>query len=99
MRVELQAALDLAETLPVSELPELLGQLEQVRLTAYTRIVTPAPAPSDRLLDVNELADRLHVSKDFIYRNKDKYKSFGRRQGNKWLWSSSGLDAFLKRAR
>jgi hypothetical protein len=43
MRPELQAVLALAKDLPPAEVPEFLGALEQIRMTAFARI-TECPA-------------------------------------------------------
>lgn len=99
MRAELQEALDLAATLDAADVPAFLADLEHVRMVAFARIVTPALAPPDRLIDIKELSDRLGVSEDFIYRNQAKYKSFARRQGKKLLFSASGLDSYLRKSR
>jgi excisionase family DNA binding protein len=97
MRSELQSALHLAETSSPEELPALLGELEQIRVTALARLSPPAVAcPPDELLDVGATAKRLGVSRDYLYRHRNKFP-FARRIGRKLLFSSSGLDKFLAR--
>lgn len=55
------------------ELPRLLGDLEEVKAIALARLITaPAAQISDRLLDVAEAAERLCMSKDYLYRNKGR---------------------------
>ena len=93
----LEAALDLARTLPPAELPEFLGALETVRVTALARIVAPAVENRpDELLTVEQAAARLNVSENYLYRNSRRLP-FTRRVGRKLLFSSAALDAFLKR--
>jgi hypothetical protein len=95
----LKPILILAENLPPEELPDFLGSLEVVRVTAFARIAAPGTVQKDdRLIDVEELADRLHIHPDYIYRHQSKYKSFAHPQGSKLLWSSNGLDEYLATA-
>ena len=56
MRNELQPMLIAAKELPVGELPRLLGELEEIRVTALARLTVPQPAPqqSDGLRDIAE---------------------------------------------
>jgi len=97
MRNELQAALRLAETSSPAEIPALLSELEQIRVTAFVRLSSPITVnPPDELLDVATTAKRLGVSKDYLYRHQSKFQ-FVRRIGRKLLFSSSGLDKYLAR--
>jgi excisionase family DNA binding protein len=48
-------------------------------------------------VNVKEAADRLGVSREYLYRNHDKF-SFARREGRKILFSSNGLDAHLRKS-
>jgi predicted DNA-binding transcriptional regulator AlpA len=97
MRSELQAALHLAETSSPAEIPALLGELEQIRVTALARLSSPVlVCQPDELLDVGATAKRLGVSQDYLYRHQRKFP-FARRIGRKLLFSSSGLDKFLAR--
>ena len=99
MRTELQSVLDLVRTLPASELPAVLGELEQIRATAQARLFAPATAVApDESLDVDEAARRLGVSADFLYRHSSKYK-FVRREGRRLVFSARGLDAYLSKPR
>jgi predicted DNA-binding transcriptional regulator AlpA len=98
MRNELQSALHLAETSSPEEIPALLGELEQIRVTALARLSSPSAIAyqPDELLDVGATAKRLGVSRDYLYRHRTKFP-FARRIGRKLLFSSSGLDKFLAR--
>ena len=56
----LQALLTLAKTAPAEELPRLLGDLEEIRVTAMARLTAPASLPQrDELIDVATAAQRL----------------------------------------
>jgi len=94
----LTTALELAQTIPVSELPHLLGELEEIRATAVSRLTTTvvaAPTPEDTLLDVDAAAARLKVSRDFLYRNHKNFP-FTRRVGRKLFFSEQGIANHLK---
>ncbi len=100
MRSELQSALHLAETSSPEEIPALLGELEQIRVTALARLAAPAAMvvrPSDELLNVHAAAKRLGVSRDYLYRHHSEFP-FVRKipHCRKLLFSSSGLDKFLR---
>lgn len=97
MRSELRSALHLAETSSPEEIPALLGELEQIRVTALARLSSSVVAlQPDELLDVRATAKRLGVSQDYLYRHQGKFP-FARRIGRKLLFLSSGLDKFLGR--
>jgi len=97
MRHELESALALAQTLSPAELPAFLGELEHVRIVALTRISSPAvEARPDQLVEVPEAADRLGVSTDYLYRHSKRFP-FTRRMGRKLLFSSNGLDLYLRK--
>lgn len=99
MRKELKAALDLARTLDAADLPFFVGELETIRCIALMRLCTrEIKSQTDELLTVSEAARRMAVSKDFIYRNHRKF-SFVRREGSRLLFSSNGLDSYLKKSR
>lgn len=100
MRRELEPVLMLVKNLPQEELPEFLGDFEQVRVTALARLTTAAAAtPPDELPNVEQLSARLNVSKGYVYRNKKRFQSFARPQGRKLLFSSAGLDSYLRKSR
>jgi predicted DNA-binding transcriptional regulator AlpA len=79
--------------------PELLGDLEEIRATAIARLSSPAvPPPEDELLDVEEAARRLGMSKDYLYRNHAALP-FVRRMGKRLLFSSRGIEKYIKTAK
>jgi hypothetical protein len=99
MRQELQLALEQARTLAPAELAVFLGELETVRVTALARLASPAvEQQKDENLDVEETARRMHVSTHYLYKNHHRFK-FTRREGRKLLFSSAGLDNYLKKSR
>jgi excisionase family DNA binding protein len=99
MRIELENTLTLARTLSLPDLPEFMGGLEQIRCIAFARIMASvASLQPDILLDVAQASERLHVSENYLYRHSHRLP-FTRRVGRKLLFSSSGLDAYLRKAR
>jgi hypothetical protein len=98
MRDALEPVLALARNLSREDLPRLLGDLAEISATANARLTgSTIDARPDELLDVKGTARRMGVSKDFLYRNWRRYP-FTRRQGRKLLFSSAGIDAYLRKA-
>lgn len=96
MRRELECALAQARTLGPEELPRLLGDLEEIRATALARLGSPrVEARPDELLDVDEAAKRLGCSRDYLYHHHRRLP-FTRRLGKRLLFSSEGMDRYLK---
>ena len=99
MRTELQSVLDSVRELALEQLPQLLGELETVRATALLKMSAPAPAHThDELLTVDQAAQRLGVSTDYLYRNAQQFP-FTRHLGRNLRFSALGLDAYLAKRR
>jgi len=96
MRAEIAAVLQLAEKIPQTDLPELIGDLERIRATAFARMMSPPATPRDELLDIGEAAKRLRVSRDYLYRRHARLP-FTRRMGSKILFSANGIDSYLRK--
>jgi len=95
MRAELQNVLKAVTELPPEQLPRLLGELEEIRCTAIARLSAPAPAQlEDQLLDVEAAAQRLGVSRDYLYRHHAELP-FTRRMGKALRFSSAGIQDYL----
>ena len=97
LRSALSRCQDAARDLPGEELPELIGQLESIKATAWARLSAPVPAPveHDELLGVVEAARRLGISEDYLYRHSREYP-FTRRQGRKLLFSALGIERHIR---
>lgn len=95
---ETGAVLQLARQLIPEELPHFLGQLEEARVIALTRLTSPAPAhaQADELLDVAEAAHRLGISTNYLYRHHGQF-TFTRRQGKRLLFSANGIEQYIRR--
>src|SRR5690242_18437573 len=100
MRAELQVVMSAVCDMPTSELPQLLGELEQVRCTALARLTGPAPikAEADELLNIDGAARRLGVSVDYLYRHH-KTLPFARRIGRRLLFSSAAIERYIRHNR
>ena len=88
--------LALTRILPREDLAEWLADLEHIRIIGMARLLSPSvETRPDELLDIDEASARLHLSKHYLYRHS-KRLPFTRRIGRKLLFSSSGLDSYLK---
>ena len=61
-----------AERVPLEQVPELLGALRSIEVRLLTRLYAAPAAPTvtpDRLLTVEEAADRMGCSADWLYRH------------------------------
>jgi len=95
---ELQHVLQSVREMPPEQLPRVLGELEEVRWAAMTRLSGPRQAPQtepDTLLAVGEASRRLGVSKDYLYRHREDFP-FTRRMGRKLLFSGHGIETYLR---
>ena len=82
MRDALEPVLALVKTLPREELPRLLGDLTEISATAGARLTSSVvESHPNEMLDVEETARRMGVSKDYLYRHQRKF-SFARRIGH-----------------
>jgi excisionase family DNA binding protein len=97
MTRDLEIVLASARTLAPEHLPHLLGALEEIRTTAFARLIAPAPsqAQPDELLDIREAARRLGVSKEYLYRNHPRL-NFTRRVGRRVLFSAQGIEKYIQ---
>ena len=100
MRQELQSVLLAIRQTTPEELPEFIGELESLKAAAWARLTSPVPTAQqhDSLLSVEEAAERLGMSTDYLYRNSKKLP-FTRRMGRKVLFSSAGIDQYITRGR
>jgi hypothetical protein len=88
-----------AQTLPSAELPNFLGELETVRVTAMARLMAPAavpPADAEHRVGLNEAARLLGVSKSRLYRHPPEYHRLERRDGRKLLYSASEIKKYIR---
>jgi len=99
MQTGLQNVLKEVSELPPEQLPRLLGELGEIRCTAIARLSAVAPAPvQDQLLDVEAAAQRLGVSRDYLYRHHAELP-FTRRMGKALRFSLLGIEKWLRTAK
>lgn len=96
MKPALQAVLVAAQTLPIQELPRLIGQLAECQATAQARLSTPPPTQTpDELLTVDAAAVRLGMSKEYLYRHAKQFP-FTRQIGRSVRFSALGIEAHIR---
>jgi hypothetical protein len=88
-----------ARVTPSEQLPEFLGTLETARAVAYSRLHAPAPSvrPDDQLIGIDAAAGLLSLSKSYLYQHSTALP-FTRRIGNKLLFSTQGIQEYLKQS-
>jgi hypothetical protein len=95
IRQELEPALAAARSLPMEELPRLIGDLEQIRVIALARLTAPATVSrADELVGIEEASRRLNISKSYLYRHWGQLP-FARHIGRKLVFSSLGIDRYI----
>jgi predicted DNA-binding transcriptional regulator AlpA len=100
LRPELETVLDSLAEMPESELPRLLGELEEIRATAMLRMSSPRyqiPEHDERI-DIDQAVERLGISRTYLYRHASEFP-FTRREGRKLLFSSRSIDEYIRRKR
>jgi predicted DNA-binding transcriptional regulator AlpA len=86
-----------ARNLPAEDLAAFLGAVEEVRCTALARLTSPSlSAAPDTLLNVDDAAVRMGMSPGYLYRHHADFP-FSRRIGRRLLFSSRGIDEYLRR--
>jgi hypothetical protein len=96
---DLQPAMQAARSLPTEQLPKLLGQLEEIRSTAWARLSAPAAVEShDELLNIEQAAARLQMSVSYLYHNADRLP-FARRVGRTLRFSAQGISSYISRGK
>jgi excisionase family DNA binding protein len=94
---ELAAALHaLAERVQDLDVAQVLGELEALRVRLWMTATNHAPAPASsgpsRGLDVTAVAERMGVSKDWVYRGARKgHLPFARHLGRRWVFDEAAF--------
>jgi len=91
--------LNAARTLPMEELPRLIGDLEQIRVIALARLTVPASvSKADELVGIEEASRRLNISKSYLYRHSGQFP-FARHIGRRLAFSTLGIDRYITERR
>ncbi len=92
-----------AETLSPQEAPGFIGALESLKARAWARLMGSAPAggsreasEGDRLLSVEEAAQMLGLSRDYLYRHA-KALPFTVRLGSRLRFSERGIERYIQK--
>jgi hypothetical protein len=86
-----------AASLPAAVRGSLLAQALAVVGALAAPVLTQSPAPCEnRILGVPEVAHRMNVSRDYVYRHASEWP-FTVRRGRKLGFSGVGLIAYLHR--
>jgi excisionase family DNA binding protein len=95
-----QVVLDALPETPVGAIKYLLGDLESLRIALVQKLNSPqaAPAAHDQLLSVDDAAERLGMSRNYLYRNSQKFP-FTRHVGRSVRFSSLGIDSYIQKDR
>jgi predicted DNA-binding transcriptional regulator AlpA len=85
-------------SVPHSEIPALVGELEQAKATLLARLVEPESREpeEDFLLTAAQVAEKLQVERNWVYRHKDKLGAMALSR-KKLRFPSSGVEAYLRR--
>ncbi len=88
------------------EAPRLLGDLERLKASLWARTMSPLathdglsgttrPTGGDQLLTVEEAAEKLGVSRDWLYRHSKKL-AFTVRLGRHLRFSARGIERYIR---
>ena len=88
--------------IPPEAVHELRGELARLDSLLQERLYlanrngdTERPGAGDRLLNVEEAAERLSLSQDFLYRNSKKLP-FTVRNGRQLRFSEAGIERYIR---
>lgn len=98
----LQEPQQVAEVQPES-IPALLGDLERLKATLWTKLVSvpasgngEAQGEGNQLLTVEEAAQKLKVSKDWLYRRANKLPFTVRLGPRQLRFSARGIERYVR---
>ncbi len=91
---------------PLHEVPRHLGELERLKASLWARMMSPLaahdglsgttrPTGGDQLLTVEEAAEKLGVSRDWLYRHSKKL-AFTVRLGRHLRFSARGIERYIR---
>lgn len=97
------------DNIPTEELPDILADIERLRVRVWTRLNSPPVRPespnesdsesSDRLLDADGVAEVLNVTERYVYDHADEWPFTRRISRRKLRFSKRGLYRWLETRR
>lgn len=85
--------------LPKAAIPRLIGDLERVKSVLLARLMGNDRPEDDRLLEADDAAPLLGVSRASVYRNADTYPFTVRPSSGRVRFSARGIQEWLERQR
>jgi predicted DNA-binding transcriptional regulator AlpA len=99
MNQQTDVAIPDPKQVPVERIPSLLRQLAGLQIALTARLVQNRnedyTVSADRLLKIDEAAQKLRTSRDWLYRNSPRLP-FTRRIGRSIRFSERGLELFIQ---
>src|SRR5436309_9648362 len=98
MRPDVEGAFRVAMDLLPDEVPAFLGDMEQIRIVALARLISPVRIEhtgQDELLDIGEAAKRLGMSVSYVYRHHNQF-DFTVRMGRQLRFSADGISRYIR---
>ena len=98
-------ALDLLEqelgNMPAEKIPELLQEIEGLRARAWAKLFSAGNGQKEisvgeRLLSVEEAAQKLSMTKDYLYRHADRFPFTVRPTPSHLRFSLQGIEKFIR---
>src|SRR5262249_21438262 len=93
-RPDLAAALADPASVPADQVADVLGALERARAVLWSRVNAPAPTAEDRLLTVDQAAERFGVTRDWL-RRRPTLPFVVRLSEGVVRYSSRGIDQYI----
>ena len=84
---------------PEALIPEVLGELERRKAVLWARLAQPAlpPGPAeDRLLTVDQAAERLATTKDWLTRNGHRFPFTVHLSSGQLRYSADGITRWIR---
>jgi predicted DNA-binding transcriptional regulator AlpA len=102
MPLDLDSLHATVDQLPPDQLPDMIGVLEAAKARAWVRLAAMPPAASngepDRLLNVDEAAERLGVTRDWL-RRRSRLPFVVKLSPGVVRYSAAGITRFISQQR
>ncbi len=99
LHLDLAALLADPASVPPDEIPAAIGELERAKAVLWARLTTPTHPTTgsgeDRLLTVEQAADRLSTSPDWLRRHGKELPFYVQLSEGQIRFSSVGIDRYI----